>query len=174
MDNLGAPHIESFNHFLTDGLQTIIKNLEPFEFELLNGEKLKVIIEECTITPPRVSTQIDVKERRIFPSEARQRAVTYTGNCTIVLGWYKNDVRQVSIDFDLGPIPLMVRVSSWIFFIDNFDLSTYIVDSALINSNDFNKFLIHFSLSPAISTNSQPSKWWRKANTNQTGADILL
>lgn len=81
---------------------------------MLNGEKLKVTIEECTITPPRVSSQIDVKERRIFPSEARQRAVTYTGDCKIVLGWCKNDVRQVSVDFDLGPIPLMIRVSCWI------------------------------------------------------------
>lgn len=92
-------------------MKDVLENLQPFEFELNNGEKLKVLIEECNITPPRINSQIDVKERRIFPSEARQRAVTYTGNCTMTLGWYKNSKKQASIDFDLGPVPIMVRVS---------------------------------------------------------------
>lgn len=92
-------------------MKTVIGSIEPFEFELLNGEKIKVVIEECSIAPPRVTNQIDVKERRIFPSEARQRAVTYTGSCTMTLGWFKNGARQASLDFDLGPIPVMVRVS---------------------------------------------------------------
>lgn len=92
-------------------MKTVIGSIDPYEFELVNGEKMKVVIEECSIAPPRVTSQIDVKERRIFPSEARQRAVTYTGNCTMTLGWFKNNVRQPSIDFDLGPIPVMVRVS---------------------------------------------------------------
>lgn len=92
-------------------MQDLLANLQPYEFELINGEKLKVVIEECNITLPRVNSQIDVKDRRIFPAEARQRAVTYSGNCTMVLGWYKNNKKQSSIDFDLGPVPVMVRVS---------------------------------------------------------------
>lgn len=92
-------------------MKTVIDSIKPYEFELVNGEKLKVVIEECSIKPPRVTNQIDVKERRIFPAEARQRAVTYTGNCTMTLGWSKNGQRQPSIDFDLGPVPVMVRVS---------------------------------------------------------------
>lgn len=100
-------------------MKTVIASLQPYEFELLNGEKLKVIIDDCTISPPRVTSQIDVKERRIFPSEARQRAVTYSGNCSMSLGWYKNGVRQPTIDFDLGPIPVMIRVSFQILFMIN-------------------------------------------------------
>lgn len=92
-------------------MDTVIESLQPFEFELLNGDKMKVAIEACLITPPRVSTQIDVRERRIFPSESRQSAKTYAGNCDMKLKWYKNGKRQASIDFDLGPIPVMVRVS---------------------------------------------------------------
>ena len=111
MESLGAPHVSSFNHFLTNGLKTVIENIQPFEFELVNSEKIKLTIEECSITPPRVTSTIDVKERRIFPSEARQRAVTYSGNCSMTLGWFKNGARQTSIDFDLGPIPVMIRVS---------------------------------------------------------------
>lgn len=111
LENLGAPHLESFNHFLNAGMQSILKAIEPYEFELTNGEKLKVHIESCQITPPHINAQIDLKERRVFPSESRQRSVTYTGNCSMTLGWSKNGARQPSIDFDLGEIPIMVRVS---------------------------------------------------------------
>lgn len=92
-------------------MKTVIKSLEPFEFELINGEKFKIRIDDCTVTPPKVNMQIDVKERRIFPSECRQRAVTYSGNCTMTLSWSKNGSEQLPIEFDLGPIPMMIRVS---------------------------------------------------------------
>lgn len=111
MERLGEPHVTSFNHFLTDGMRTVIESIEPYEFELSNGEKLKVAIEDINIDKPRVSQQIDVKERRIFPAEARQRAVTYSGNCTMNLGWWKNGAKQASIEFELGAVPLMIRVS---------------------------------------------------------------
>lgn len=88
----------------------VLRNLEPHEFELINGERIKVNIESCDIKPPRISTHVDVKEQRIFPAEARQRSITYTGSCTITLGWVKNHTRMGSIDFDLGPIPIMIRV----------------------------------------------------------------
>lgn len=113
-------------------MKDVLKNIQPYEFELINGEKLKVVIEECNITLPKVSSQIDVKERRIFPAESRQRAVTYSGNCTMVLGWYKNETRQASIDFDLGPIPVMIRVRIKIFqFIFNC-LNYYLLFSRLL------------------------------------------
>jgi DNA-directed RNA polymerase beta subunit len=89
----------------------MLEGLKPYEFELSNGEKLKVLIEDVSIAKPRVTQQIDVKERRIFPAEARQRAVTYSGNCTMTLGWWKSGKKQSSVEFDLGPIPLMIRVS---------------------------------------------------------------
>jgi DNA-directed RNA polymerase I subunit RPA2 len=111
LENLGAPHVNSFNHFLEDGMKTIIDSLEPYEFELINGERIKIQVENCEITAPKITSQIDVKERRVFPSEARQRSITYTGNCSMTLGWSKNGSRNGSIDFDLGPIPIMIRVS---------------------------------------------------------------
>lgn len=100
-------------------MKTIINTLDPFEFELINGERIKIQVENCEITSPRITTQIDVKERRVFPSEARQRSITYTGNCNMTLGWSKNGTRHGSIDFDLGQIPIMIRVSSKSFKILN-------------------------------------------------------
>lgn len=104
-------------------MQTILDRIEPYEFELVNGEKIKVNIESCEITPPRINAQIDLKERRVFPSESRQRSVTYTGNCSMTLGWSKNGTRQAPIDFDLGPIPIMVRVRFFNFH--NFNYTNF-------------------------------------------------
>jgi DNA-directed RNA polymerase beta subunit len=96
-------------------MQSILDSLDPYEFELVNGEKIKVNIETCEITAPKITTQIDVYDRRIFPAEARQRAITYAGNCTMTLQWSKNDVKQAPIEFDLGAIPVMIRVNFAIF-----------------------------------------------------------
>ncbi|CRK88797.1 CLUMA_CG002625, isoform A [Clunio marinus] len=109
LETLGAPHISSFDHFLSEGIQTVIANIDPFEFELSNGEKIKIRIENCSIAKPQINQQIDVKERRFFPAEARQRAVTYGGNCLMTLAWTKNDVNQGTLDFDLGQAPIMIR-----------------------------------------------------------------
>lgn len=97
-------------------MRLILDNLDPYEFELNNGDRLKVKVENCEISPARLNT-IPVTnsdkepELRIFPAEARQRAITYTGNCIMTLAWSKNGHKNASIDFDLGPMPVMVRVS---------------------------------------------------------------
>lgn len=128
LENLGAPHLESFNYFLSDGMQTILKRIEPYEFELVNGEKIKVSIESCEITPPRINAQIDLKERRVFPSESRQRSVTYTGNCLMQLAWSKNGIKQPAIEFDLGAIPIMVRVR-----LKKFNLIQFVINIILFS-----------------------------------------
>lgn len=106
LETLGEPHVTSFNHFLTHGIEEVIKSIDPYEFQLLNGEKIKIQIESISITRPEVIAQVKVNERRVFPAESRQRAVTYAGNCHMTLAWSKNDVKNVSIDFDLGQVRL--------------------------------------------------------------------
>lgn len=108
---MGAAHLESFDFFLQRGIRNVLENLDPYEFEIQNGEKLKLVIENCSISEPTVPiTHVHVRERKIFPTECRQRASTYSGKCTLSLGWYKNDIKQPSIDFEMGEIPVMVKV----------------------------------------------------------------
>lgn len=106
LETLGEPHVTSFNHFLTSGMEQAIKSIEPYEFQLLNGEKLKISIESCSITRPEIPSQIKANEKRFFPAEARQRAVTYAGNCNMTLAWSRNNVKNTPIDFDLGSVNL--------------------------------------------------------------------
>ncbi|XP_012263302.2 DNA-directed RNA polymerase I subunit RPA2 [Athalia rosae] len=107
---LGAPHVESFNYMLDEGLLDAIANIVPVHLVLASGDKIIFSIEDVTISPPAVPTgTIGVKNHRIFPSECRQRAATYKGKLTAKIGWSINGVPQASILKDLGEIPIMIR-----------------------------------------------------------------
>lgn len=111
LSNLGAPHVESFNYMLSEGLQDCVENIAPVFVELSNGDKIRLCIEECTIAPPTIPLgAIDVKERRIYPTECRQRGVSYKGMCAVRIGWDVNGLRQPSVDKDLGEVPIMMKV----------------------------------------------------------------
>jgi DNA-directed RNA polymerase I subunit RPA2 len=110
LENLGLPHVESYNYFLDEGIKDCLSKLNPLEFELPNGEKLFLQIEDCFISNPEVRAElIDVFNKKIYPTECRQRASTYSGMVTLSLAWTKNGQQQPSVSFDLGEIPAMVK-----------------------------------------------------------------
>lgn len=119
LQTLGAPHVESFNYMLDEGLQDCVKNICPIEFEIIGGERIRLHIENITITPPQAPAScITVKNKKIYPSECRQRAGTYTGPCTVTVGWSVNGVPRAPIDKSMGEVPIMLRVS-FILFTNN-------------------------------------------------------
>lgn len=96
---------------LEEGLQDCVKNIYPVEFEITTGERIKLFIENITIVSPQVpQTAITVKTKKIYPSECRQRASTYSGNCTVTVGWSVNGMSKAPIDKNMGDIPIMLRV----------------------------------------------------------------
>lgn len=111
LQELGAPHVASFDYMLAEGLAAAVDDLVPVEF-LVNGDRLRLEMGHATIECPQVPTgTILVKERRIFPSECRQRAATYRGRLTVEVRWFVNGVEKQSFAKDLGEIPIMVKVS---------------------------------------------------------------
>lgn len=98
---------------LTEGIKDCIKNIVPVNFELTNGDRIQLLMEECIISPPAVPLGSTIsKERRIFPSECRQRAVSYTGMCSVRIGWSVNGLKQPSVNRDIGEIPIMLKSSA--------------------------------------------------------------
>ena len=86
LESLGAPHVESFNYMLEDGLRWAVADLRPVEFKIpiTDGPRVKIWISECNIAQPRIpSSNLGAKENRIFPTEARQTGGSYKGQCTI-------------------------------------------------------------------------------------------
>lgn len=112
MLSLGAPHVDSFNYMLDEGLADCAKNIYPVEFEIPSGDRVKLFIENISIAQPQVpSSWINVKgNRKIYPTESRQRASTYTGTCTVGVGWAVNGVARPTVDKSMGEIPIMLRV----------------------------------------------------------------
>lgn len=123
--SLGAPHVDSFNYMLDEGLADCAKNIHPVEFEVPSGDRIKLFVESITITQPQVpNTCISARNKKIYPTECRQRAITYTGACTVGVGWAINGVTRPTVDKSMGEIPVMIRVCSLDFvssrILDNF------------------------------------------------------
>ncbi|XP_030029888.2 DNA-directed RNA polymerase I subunit RPA2 [Manduca sexta] len=106
---LGAPHIDSFNYMLQDGLKAAIDDLLPVEFELPGGERVKVTIDEAAFAKPSVPMDaVGVKTQRVLPTECRQRAATYRGDFKVRVT-LSIDERTVTIDRSLGFLPIMIK-----------------------------------------------------------------
>ncbi|XP_072933735.1 DNA-directed RNA polymerase I subunit RPA2 [Epargyreus clarus] len=106
---LGAPHIDSFNYMLQDGLKAAIADLIPAEFELPKGERVKITIDEAAFAKPSVPIEaVGVKSQRVLPTECRQRAATYKGEFKIRLT-FEVDGRSISVDRSMGNLPIMIK-----------------------------------------------------------------
>lgn len=57
--------------------------------------------------PPHITGVVDPK---IWPTECRQRADTYSGRLTLQIDWEVDGARQVPLEKDAGVIPIMVKV----------------------------------------------------------------
>ncbi|XP_028028172.1 DNA-directed RNA polymerase I subunit RPA2 [Bombyx mandarina] len=109
LQSLGAPHIDSFNYMLDDGLKFAIADLLPSEFELPSGEKVKVTIDEAAFAKPNVPMDtVGVKSQVVLPTECRQRAATYKGELKIRVTLCI-DGRSVTIERSLGYLPIMIK-----------------------------------------------------------------
>lgn len=110
LQQLGEPHIRSFNYLVDKGLSQIIEDLIPVEF-LLNDKRIKLQISNYTFVNPQVPLNtIGVRNTLIFPTECRQRAATYKGKLYVDVDWSIDGVPQQFLQKDLGDIPIMVKV----------------------------------------------------------------
>lgn len=83
--SLGQPHVESFNFMMGPGLEMAVKDLRPVMFRVpQTDERITLRIVEANLMPPCVVPgTIGVLEPRVFPTEARQRGITYKGRLNI-------------------------------------------------------------------------------------------
>ncbi|KAF8897916.1 hypothetical protein BD779DRAFT_1432675 [Infundibulicybe gibba] len=129
-----APHIESFNALFDDSglpsgdgdgrglLSLALKDIgERVAFDGNGrvdsesgprgwGNRMRIWIEQVTIARPMVPDKDrSAKERRVFPTEARERLTSYRGRMTIKLCWTDLHGQQHDMPKDCGLVPIMVR-----------------------------------------------------------------
>ncbi|KAL4076292.1 beta and beta-prime subunits of DNA dependent RNA-polymerase [Scleroderma citrinum] len=76
------------------------------------GNRMSLWIEEVSIAPPRVPDRDTWSaERKIFPSEARERLTSYRGRMQAKICWKINGETSVeqSMTRDCGLVPIMIR-----------------------------------------------------------------
>ncbi|CAE6506232.1 unnamed protein product [Rhizoctonia solani] len=134
LQELVAPHIESFNALFDDSNLTLedgdgkgllslgIKDMGPkvvFDGTGALGEasaaagwgnRLSIRISDIAVGRPMVSDKDrNVVERQVYPSEARERLTSYRGKLTVKLAWSVNGGPEHEESRDCGLLPIMVR-----------------------------------------------------------------
>ncbi|TEB30121.1 DNA-directed RNA polymerase I polypeptide 2 [Coprinellus micaceus] len=123
-----TPHIESFNALFDDSglpkgdgdgsglLSLALKDIgERVVFDGQGadgswGNKMRIWIEQVTLARPMVPDKDrTAKERRVFPTEARERLTTYRGRMTMKLCWTDPSGQRHEMPKDCGLVPIMVR-----------------------------------------------------------------
>ncbi|KAJ2907449.1 hypothetical protein GGI21_003878, partial [Coemansia aciculifera] len=122
---LTEPHIQSFNTLwersgpgstgkpLIDVATSLIEKQTVFDYKGDNGDlgnKLVYWVDTVRVDHPSLTGR-DTKSanRLLYPSECRQRGITYRGRMTGVLHYQLNDNPVVSEERLLGLLPIMVR-----------------------------------------------------------------
>lgn len=96
---------------LEEGLTQGIKESVPVYLTLPNDDKIVLWLDDVSIEHPTVPINtIGIKNRKIYPTECRQRGTTYKGNIAVRLGWSINGNQQELFEKDLGEVPIMVKV----------------------------------------------------------------
>lgn len=110
LQQIGHPHVSSFNYMVNKGLDQAISDLNPVEF-MINNDKITLEIVEASLSCPLVPMgTVGVKSAKVFPSECRQRAATYKGRFIARVSWAINGVQQTGFEKDMGEIPIMIKV----------------------------------------------------------------
>ncbi|BES88059.1 Hypothetical protein polymerase [Nesidiocoris tenuis] len=109
LQTLGAPHVESFNYMLEEGLALAIADIQPLRYEQ-GGSSVNVWYSNAFIKPPDVpSNSFAAKDVKMWPTECRQSASTYSGRLIVTCEWELNGVRQMPFEKDMGPVPVMLK-----------------------------------------------------------------
>ncbi|MEM3017358.1 MAG: DNA-directed RNA polymerase subunit B'', partial [Candidatus Bathyarchaeia archaeon] len=100
-------HIDSYNEFITSGLQSIIDEVEEIPIEV-EENPFTIRLGKIEIGTPRVM-EVDGSERRVYPLEARTRNLTYAAplhlEMTPIIGEKEGSTELVYI----GDLPVMLK-----------------------------------------------------------------
>jgi DNA-directed RNA polymerase beta subunit len=102
--------IDSFNNFIDFGLQKVISEQEAIEPTIIphDVDEFKIRLDNIKVAMPMI-TEADGSERKIFPSEARLRNISYAAQVTVDVSTYINGVQRETFTTTLGRMPIMLR-----------------------------------------------------------------
>ncbi|XP_065839884.1 DNA-directed RNA polymerase I subunit RPA2-like isoform X2 [Oscarella lobularis] len=110
LQKLVAPHLESFDFAVDEGLSLVVGEISDQVFKDSKGRKIELSIEDASIGYPSSETS-STSSSAIYPSECRQKGTTYRGSLDVTLGLKVNGSVMGRITKSIGQIPVMVKSS---------------------------------------------------------------
>ena len=104
---LAKHQIDSYNEFVTKGLQELIDDIGSIFVELPTGEQIEIRFGRVSISEPTI-IEADGSVRSILPSEARLRNLTYSSPIYIEMTPVFEGVEHNTEIIELGELPVMV------------------------------------------------------------------
>ncbi len=102
--------IDSFNNFVENGLQKIVNEIKQIEPEVPEIGELVIKFGKVNVGEPSVR-EADGTTRKILPTEARLRDLSYAAPTHVEMTPIVNKVEQETIDVHIGDLPIMVKSS---------------------------------------------------------------
>ncbi|GLC33155.1 hypothetical protein PLESTB_000364600 [Pleodorina starrii] len=108
---LVEPHVESFNYFLTEGIERVTESVEPVEVSHpQTGQSMRFWWTDLRVErPTRDEGVTRVGIRKLMPRDCREAGTTYKGNLVATFNWQDDDGTEQSVEKKLGGMPIMVR-----------------------------------------------------------------
>jgi len=103
-------HIDSFNIFLKEGMQRVIKEVEAMEPLIVprGFETYRLVFGKLRILHP-VVREADGSRSLLYPMEARIRNLTYSAPIQLEVIPERDGVRGEPVWADIGEIPIMIK-----------------------------------------------------------------
>lgn len=99
--------IESFNHFVEEGVQNIINEIETVSMNPDLGD-MKMKFGKIRIENPTVK-EADGSVRQVYPNEARTRNLTYSAPIFVDITPIVNGIQEKPEKVHVGDLPIMVK-----------------------------------------------------------------
>ncbi len=109
-NNFVNSNIESFNNFIENELQEIIKENREVEPTIIphNIDEFKIKLDKIRVIRPEI-TEADGSKRPIYPIEARLRKITYSAPIYLEVSAHINGVQRENFTTQIGSMPIMLK-----------------------------------------------------------------
>ncbi len=104
-NSLVKQQIESYNRFIEEGMQRVVDSIGVIK---TNVEGIEIKFGKVRVEPPRFY-EIKGGTRRIYPSEARIRNITYAAPVFLEMSLVYRGIEKPSMAYFIGDLPVMVK-----------------------------------------------------------------
>lgn len=110
LKELFSHHIESFDHMVDNGLETMLLNIKPIEvIDSFTKLKLRIWFGKPELFPPQKERASKTMHDALYPFECRQAKLSYAGKFLVDICFQYDDGAVIREKFNFGQFPIMLK-----------------------------------------------------------------